>query len=578
MNQWLSTTPKPSLVRNSVLAVFALAFFVPAVVAEDIVPALQSFLDEFTTIKNEGAGIVVGMVDEHGSRVFSYGKMASDGPAVNGDTLFEIGSITKTFTTLLLQDMIARGEMQLEDPVTKFLPSTVSVPSYQGKQLLVAHLATQTSALPFNPDNLKQTNVPGGNIFENYTAEKLYESLSRQTFHREPGTEWGYSNFGMGLLGHAIELKANDDYGLLVVNRICRPLGMLSTGVELSPELKSRLATGHDAGRQTPQWELGVMAGTGGIRSTVNDLLKYVSAQIGLIESPLTQLMQKTHEVRRKNLIGWGDTAMPWFNLGVYQPPGTQLLGHSGGTGGYSNFIGFDKQRRRGVVVLSNQTTFSSSTIGWLLLQSPWHANERLAAVELSDVAFDSCVGQYQSKGLPILNIRREGNRLIMSGQFVGELLPGSDTMFFSRIGTKPMVKIIRNESGRLTGLELTRYGTRYEETKILIEPGATAEQGQTAATKPEKPDPSLFDEYVGNYQFGPNDVFEIRRTGNKLVGHRAGQADFGLEPQSATDFGVPLGAQISFVRNQQGKVNNAIVRPFLGEDREAKRVAPSPG
>ena len=99
-----------------------------------------------------GVGIVVGIVDEHGSRVFSYGKTKKDGiEDVNGDTLFEIGSITKVFTSLLLEDMVDHGELRLDDPIGKFLPADVKTPSYKGKEITLVDLATHTSGLPRVP-------------------------------------------------------------------------------------------------------------------------------------------------------------------------------------------------------------------------------------------------------------------------------------------------------------------------------------------------------------------------------------------------------------------------------------------
>ncbi len=272
--------------------------------------------------------------------------------------------------------------MAQDDPVSKYLPETVKMPTYNGKEITLLDLATHTSGLPFNPNNLSR----GDNHFADYTAEKMYEYLSDYTLNLDPGTKFEYSNTGMGLLGHVISLKAGKDYQTLVVERICRPLNMRSTRITLTPELKAHLATGHDKkGNPVTNWDFQVMAGAGTIRSTANDLLKYVAANLGLTKSNLTPLMQKTHVIRHRDSPKPGDpdlgnTAMPWFDNGVYNPPGMELLGHAGGTGGYSAFIGFDKKNRRGVVVLANQQgRFSSSSIGWRILQ-----NARLSGKDIA--------------------------------------------------------------------------------------------------------------------------------------------------------------------------------------------------
>lgn len=331
--------------------------------------SIKAFLHENFDGKNYG--MVIGIVDEHGSQIYSAGKLDNGtDQEVNGDTLFEIGSMTKTFTALLLQDMVARGEMKLDDPVAKYLPDMVKIPTRNGKEITLANLAAQDSGLPREPDNLSSIKPPE-NPYVDYSVEKLYAFLSGHVLQQDPGTEFGYSNPGMALLGHAITRTANKDFEALVVLRICKPLGMSSTCVRLTPEQKSHLAIGHDgSGKQTPNWEFQVYEGAGAIRSTVNDLLKYVSAEAGIVKTDLTPLMERTHTVCHQGAPSYGNTAMPWYDRGQSDQSGMELLGHAGGTGGYHTFIGFDKQHGRGVVVLSNQQGIvESEPIGWLLLE-----------------------------------------------------------------------------------------------------------------------------------------------------------------------------------------------------------------
>ena len=196
-------------------------------------------------LKRGRRGIVVGIVDEHGSSIVSCGKMDNGtDQEVNGDTLFEIGSITKTFTALLLQDMIERGEMKLDDPVAKYLPKSVKMPTRNGKEITLLHLATHTSGLPDGPDNLDPKRAD--NPYADFTVEKMYAFLSGYKLTSDPGAKYEYSTVGMGLLGQAIALKAGTNYESLVVDRICRPLKMDSTRITLTPELKARFATGHN--------------------------------------------------------------------------------------------------------------------------------------------------------------------------------------------------------------------------------------------------------------------------------------------------------------------------------------------
>ncbi|SPE62214.1 putative Serine-type D-Ala-D-Ala carboxypeptidase [Verrucomicrobia bacterium] len=314
------------------------------------------------------AGMVIGLLDGRGSRLLGAGRLDNHtSRGVDGDTIFEIGSITKTFTALLFLDMVERGEMKLDDPVTRYLPKGVKVPGYRDKEITLLNLAAQDSGLPMNADNLAAGDWLAA--YNAYTAADLYAFLSRYALTNAPGTEFRYSNVGMSLLGHVMELKAGTSFESLVVNRICRPLGISSTFITPAVESKARLALGHDEkGRATGYYQLQVMAGAGALLSTANDLLKYLSANLGLRPSNLHPLMDKMQVVLHA-APDEGRTAMPWFDEKVYSPPGTDLLGHAGGTGGCSTFIGFDRVQRRGVVVLSNQRIIHSSSVGWRILQ-----------------------------------------------------------------------------------------------------------------------------------------------------------------------------------------------------------------
>ena len=235
--------------------------------AEEITDAIHAFLQHRVDVERREVGIVIGLVDEHGTSIVSYGKLDNGtDQQIDGDTLFDIASITKPFTGLLLQDMIERGEMRLDDPVAKYLPATVKMPTRDGKEITLRHLATHTSGLPHFAENLVPKRVD--NPFADYSVEELYAFLSGYKLVDDPGTKFEYSSLGMGLLGHAIALKAGSDYESLVVERICRPLNMDSTRITLTPELKSRFATGHNRfGEAVPSWDRQTQLGGSALRS-----------------------------------------------------------------------------------------------------------------------------------------------------------------------------------------------------------------------------------------------------------------------------------------------------------------------
>lgn len=329
--------------------------------------AVESFLRDRFAASN--AGMVIGLLDECGSRVFGAGKLGNGTDQnVNADTIFEIGSTTKTFTSLLLLELASRGEIKLDDPVSKYLPHGTQVPSYEGQEITLLHLAAQESGLPLNARNLSEKEFPAN--YNEYTVSDLYEFVSGYELPSRPGAKFDYSNVGMSLLGHVMERKTGADYESLVADRICRPLLMMDTRISLTPEMSARLAAGHDMdGRRATRLQLQVMAGAGALHSTANDLLKYVAANLGFGRSKLSPLMAEMQVIRHRDSPEMGKTATPWYDNGVYNPPGSELLGHSGGTGGFSTFIGFDKTKRHGVVVLTNQRALPSGGIGWAILQ-----------------------------------------------------------------------------------------------------------------------------------------------------------------------------------------------------------------
>jgi serine-type D-Ala-D-Ala carboxypeptidase/endopeptidase len=322
--------------------------------------------------------MVIGLVDEQGSKVFGGGSLDNGTTnVVNGDSVFFIGSVTKTFTALLLQDMADRGEVKLDDPAARYLPRSVEMPMHGGKEITLLNLATHTAGFPHDSDNM--TGKGWQEQFETYTVEKMYAYLSNFKLSRDPGTEYEYSNFGVVLLGHVLSLKAGTNFGSLLINRICHPLQLDNTRISLTTEMKSRLAMGHDdSGKPYPPAKLELYAPAGGVHSTANDLLKYLGAQAGLTKSSLTASMEKTHVIRYKDSHGYpggtdtnyyGNIAMPWMQRGGPSPAGMDLLGHAGGAGSYHNWAGFDMKQRRGVVALTTSARFSIEDIGQAALR-----------------------------------------------------------------------------------------------------------------------------------------------------------------------------------------------------------------
>jgi CubicO group peptidase (beta-lactamase class C family) len=267
------------------------------------------------------------------------------------------------------------------------------MPTRSGKEITLRQLATHTSGLPLLAYNLEPKRAD--NPYAEYTVEKLYTFLTSYQLTVDPGTKLEYSEVGMELLGHVIALKAGTNYESLVVDRICQPLNMDSTRVTLTPELKSRCVTGHnELGYSVPALQFQTLVGGSGLHSTANDLLKYVSAHLGLTKSRLTPIMEKTHANQYHSLIG-GKFGLGWAI--VDYPQGRKFIMHGGATPGCSTYVVFDMARRRGVVVMASSQASPTSAI-WANVCSKVNGGRSggPTATKISGLEIDSYVGEYQ--------------------------------------------------------------------------------------------------------------------------------------------------------------------------------------
>jgi D-alanyl-D-alanine-carboxypeptidase/D-alanyl-D-alanine-endopeptidase len=324
-------------------------------------------------------GLVIGVVDSAGPRVFGFGRARlgrSEPP--DGDTMFEIGSINKVFTTLLLARMAEQGSVRLDQAVQELLPPATSGPATRSIRL--EHLATHRSGLPRIPSNfgiVPADLVPAlSDPYADYTTTRLYQYLANAKLESKPGEKVEYSNLGMGVLGHALGLAAGTDYETLVRREICEPLGMSDTRVTMTPEQESRHAQGYIAtepailgwrlGLPAHRWSNPTLAGCGCLSSTANDMLQFLAANLGLMPTPLSAAMDSTLRPRYQE----GErmqVALGWF---VRQPKdgGEPIVWHNGGTGGFRSFAGMRRGARVGVIVLGN-TIESVDRVGWEILK-----------------------------------------------------------------------------------------------------------------------------------------------------------------------------------------------------------------
>jgi D-alanyl-D-alanine-carboxypeptidase/D-alanyl-D-alanine-endopeptidase len=413
---------------------------------------------------HRGVGIVVGIIGPDGRRVVAYGAPdKAGGRPLDGDTVFEIGSVTKVFTGLLLSDMVRRGEVALDDPVSKYLPATVKVPQ-RGRPITLVDLATHSSGLPRLPTNLAPKDA--NNPYADYTVANLYAFLSSYPLPRDAGSGFEYSNLGDGLLGHVLALRAGTDYETLVRTRITDPLGMKSTAITLSPDQQARLAPGHDAQlKRAANWDFPTLPGAGALRSTVNDMLTFLGANLGYVQSPLAPAMKAMLDVSRPAGDADLTIGLGWLTR---VSPAPKIVWHNGGTGGYRSWIGFDPAARVGVVVLSNASVPEGvDDIGGHIIDpsiDPLSAAD-LKPKEHKEVAIDPSlldryVGRYQLLPNFILSITRNGNRLFAqaTGQGRFEIFPEGEKDFFAKIGDIQITFVV-DAAGKAGSIVLHQQG-----------------------------------------------------------------------------------------------------------------------
>ncbi len=292
-------------------------------------------------------GLVVRVLDGDAKRVISYGSSGTDRP-LDGDTV-EIGSITKVFTAALLSDITRRGEVKLDDPISKYLPGNVRAPSRNGRHITLVDLATQTSGLPRLPDTwrraIRQTPTPT-------TRSTSCTSFSPDT--RSPATSArSTSTRTLASAFSAISSPAaGSSYEQLLTKRILIPLQMPDTAITLSPAMRGRLAAAHDeSGAPVSGWDLPALAGAGALRSTVHDMLKILATNLGKGDPAIVAVLSETHGARHATGQPGLEIALAWH---VLHPFGGELVCHNGGTGGFHSWIGFASKKRVGAVVLSN--------------------------------------------------------------------------------------------------------------------------------------------------------------------------------------------------------------------------------
>jgi CubicO group peptidase (beta-lactamase class C family) len=452
---------------NRFLFAFAFAAVQPASAQQFISDsALRAIVQDRVATKR-AQGIVVAVLERgKPARIHTAGVSGLASVTLDGNTVFEIGSITKAFTGSLLAEMASRGDVKLEDPISMYLPKSVRVPSRNRKEITLLDLATQSSGLPRLATNMRPADM--ANPYADYSVDQLYEFLSGHTLRRDPGERYEYSNVGVGLLGHILALRAGKSYEQLLKERILDPLGMNDTRVDPTPGMKARMAQGFDAeGTPTQSWSLPTLPGAGALKSTANDMLKFLAANLDSTSSPLARVLVRARTPQRDadrpgNSIGLG-----WHVVDVL---GTTATWHNGGTGGFRSFVGIDAVRHRGVIVLSN-SAITPDDIGFHVLEPKVElvaAPKARTAIALDPSRLEPLTGVYELANNFRLTVTREGSSLFAQGtdQPKFPLYAETETEFFLK-AVDAQISFIKDSGGIFSSLILYQNGGRISGRRV---------------------------------------------------------------------------------------------------------------
>lgn len=513
-------------------------------------------------------GLAVGILTPQGQRVICAGSSGTPRP-IDKDTLFEIGSVTKVFTAILLAEMASRAEVDLDTPVAALLPQGTTVP-VRGREIQLRDLATHASALPRMPTNLRPADL--ANPYADYTVEQLYAFLGTYPLQRDVGVALEYSNLGYGLLGHALALRAGTDYETVLRGRVLTPLSMPSTVITLTPELRERLAIGHDQSRNpTSNWDLPTLAGAGALRSTVDDLLTFLAACMGQLPPTaagsglagvLAESQARTIEIAGERLsLAWGAGT---------EIRGRRVLWHNGGTGGYRSFVAFEPDARRAVVVLSN-CSIDVDDLGFHLVDPSMRLTVAREAKPVAPAVLERYVGVYETAPGEHREVLRYRDRLFVRrpAQPPVEVFAASDTAFFNTDAGFDLVFEPVSDGSPPT-LALTLRDGR-------VQRGRKVDRAPSAEYRLAEVDPRVYDGLVGRYALSPAHRFTVTRDGDRLMVQLTGQPAFELFPESNDTYVLMVAeARISFDRDPRGRAV-ALTLHQSGIDQRAQRM-PDPG
>ncbi len=469
--------------RRMAAPLSALAMALQAVFALAVTPAQAQPTDErireilTTGIDSEqrAVGMAAIVVNGEQVRIVTAGHTALDrATPVTADTLFEIGSISKTFTATLLADMVLRGEVKLNDPVEKYLPQELrglKLRDHSGAPIQLVDLATHRSGLPRLPDNMP--NGTRNDPYVDYREHELLQFLkSREVLLETDGGKttrkrderFEYSNLGYGLLGYVLGRAAKTSYPELLQKRVLTPLGLTATWLDVPRAEEGRYSNGHyldgDTLRRARHWRFDVIAPAGALVMSARDIGRYAQAASGAIDTPLREAFRLAQRKYGDGMMPMNPQGLAWILVPLN---GRTVYTHGGMTGGFTSSLWVDPERKTAIAVLSNAGGKTPDDIALHLLEPsiPIKAVVRpQTAIAVEAKTLEPYVGSYRlAPGFDVAIRLRDGRLFAQAtGQGEFELFAKSPTTFFARV-TELEIVFADVKAGKAASFAITQGG-----------------------------------------------------------------------------------------------------------------------
>jgi D-alanyl-D-alanine-carboxypeptidase/D-alanyl-D-alanine-endopeptidase len=413
-------------------------------------------------------GMTVGVIRGDEQAVKGFGHFSEDDSRTpDGKTVYEIGSVSKVFTGLLLADAVVAGDVTLDTAAADLLPEGVKMPSKGDDPITLRHLSTHTSGLPRLPSNLHSKNP--NDPYADYNGKKLAAFLKSHRLERAPGEKAEYSNLGAGMLGLLLSRQAKTDYETLLVDRIAKPLLMDDTLLTLTDEQRARLAPPHSgAGMADHNWRFDALAGCGGIRSTTDDMLRFAAAQLDPPDDELGQAIELAWEVHQKPL----DKADFAMGLGWHVARDGSTRWHNGQTGGYHAAIFANRPLKVVVVVLTNTATAEVDVLAQDLVVAlagqDVKPREFEKGSDVPDEVLKRYAGKYRLAPGADFTVSTKGGKLLvgLTGQPTFEVFSRSETEWYYKVVDATLTFQV-NAAGKCTAVELFQNGQRQTAKRV---------------------------------------------------------------------------------------------------------------